>query len=69
MKKIIVEIRHKKALQILKDLEVVHLIKLHPSEPKKKIAAKSMRGSISKKKAVDLQKQLNSMRNEWNRSI
>ena len=69
MKKIIVEIRHKKALQILKDLEVVHLIKLHPSEPKKRVGTKSMRGSISKKKAVDLQKQLNSMRNEWNRSI
>jgi hypothetical protein len=69
MKKILVEIRHKKALQILKDLEGVNLIKLIPSEPKKRILSKSLRGSLSKKKAVDLEKQLNSMRNEWRRSI
>lgn len=69
MKKILVEIRHKKALQILKDLEGVNLIKLIPSEPKKRILSKSLRGSLSKKRAVDLEKQLNSMRNEWRRSI
>lgn len=69
MKKIIVEIRHKKALQILKNLEGVNLIKLLPAETKKKNLSKNLRGSISKKKAQELEKQLHTMRNEWTRSI
>ncbi len=69
MKKVVVEIKHKKALPILKDLEVVKLIKLHTTEPKKKLLSKTLRGSISKKKAIDLSKQLNTMRSEWSRSI
>lgn len=69
MKKILVEIRHKKALQILKDLEGVNLIKIISAETKKRSLSKTLRGSLSTKKAEDLEKQLNTMRGEWSRSI
>lgn len=69
MKKILVEIRHKKALQILKDLEGVNLIKLVPSEGRKKTLSKTLRGALSKKKAQDLGKQLNKTRSGWSRTI
>ncbi len=69
MKTILVEIRHKNALQILKDLEMVNLIKIFPPENKKKLISKTLRGSITKKKAEVLGKQLKTMRGEWNRSI
>ena len=64
-----VEIRHKKALQILKDLEMVNLIKIIPSEVKKKSISKILRGSLTKKKAENLGEQLKKMRGEWNRNI
>lgn len=69
MKTILVEIRHKNALQILKDLEMVNLIKIFPPETKKKLISKTLRGSLTKKKAEVLGKQLKTMRGEWNRSI
>ena len=69
MNSIKVEIRHKKALQILKDLEMVNLIKIIPSEVKKKSISKILRGSLTKKKAENLGEQLKKMRGEWNRNI
>jgi len=69
MKVIRIEIRHKNALQILKDLEVVNLIKIMPPETNKKSISKALRGSLTKKKAEELGKQLKTMRGEWNRSI
>lgn len=65
MKTILVEIRHKNALQILKDLEMVNLIKIFPPEPKKKLISKTLRGSLTKKKAEVLGKQLKTMRGEY----
>lgn len=64
-----VEIRHKNALQILKDLEMVKLIKILPSEDKAKSISKTLRGSLTKEKAEALGEQLKTMRGEWNRSI
>ena len=64
-----VEIKHKKALQILKDLEMVNLIKIIPSEVKKRSISKILRGSLTKKKAENLGEQLKIMRGEWNRNI
>lgn len=66
MKKIIVEIVNKKALQILKDLESVDLIKIHQSEPKTNLVA-SLHGTISKKRARDLHKQVKSLRQNGER--
>ena len=53
-----VEIRNKKALQILKDLEMINLIKIIPSEAKKESISKILRGSLTKKKAENLAEQL-----------
>lgn len=64
-----VEIRNKKALQILKDLEMINLIKIIPSEAKKESISKILRGSLTKKKAENLAEQLKKMRGEWNRNI
>lgn len=64
MKTIIVEIKDKTAMQILKGLETAALIKLHPSHSKKMLS-KSLRGSLTKKKAADLEKQLLTMREGW----
>lgn len=61
MKKIVVEIVNKKALQILRDLEDVDLIKIHQSLPKTSLVSE-IRGTISKKRAKDLDKQLKSLR-------
>ncbi|HEY0651746.1 MAG TPA: hypothetical protein VGD65_01420 [Chryseosolibacter sp.] len=63
MKKIVVEIVHEKALQILQDLESVDLIKIHPSEPKTSLVSE-LRGKISKKRAKDLDKDLKNLR-QW----
>ena len=50
MEKIIVEIIHKKALQILKDLEDADLIKLIKSEQPKRMLSKVLEGLFLKKK-------------------
>jgi hypothetical protein len=68
MKKIIIELRNIKALQILKDLELVDLIKILPVEKQKSSASKAVRGSISKRRATQLTKQITEMRAEWNRN-
>lgn len=62
MKTILVELRHERALQILKDLEMVDLIKIFPPETKKKLISKTLRGSLTKKRAEALGKQLKKMR-------
>lgn len=63
------EIRHKNALQILKDLEMVNLIRIVSPESDRRTIASSLRGSLTKEKAEMLDKQLRIMRGEWNRDI
>jgi hypothetical protein len=63
MKKIVVEIINKKALQILRELENVDLIKIHQDKPKTSLVSE-IRGTISKKRAKNLDKQLKSLR-QW----
>jgi hypothetical protein len=68
MKKIVVEIINKKAPQILKDLEDVDLIKIHQSSPKTNLVS-DLRGSLTKKKAKNLDKQLKSHRQNGERLL
>lgn len=66
MKTILVALKNKNALQILKDLEMVNLIKILPSENKKSIMSKTLRRSLTKEKSEALRTQLKAMRGEWN---
>lgn len=69
-----VELRNINALRLLKDLELVNIIRV--IEPKKLVEKKDaitkpklsaqLRGSISSERAIELNQQLNKMREEWN---
>ncbi len=67
MKTVTVELRNNNALRLLKDLELANIIRVldkGKKEEKTKLSA-SLRGAISKKRAKELNEQLNQMRNEW----
>jgi len=69
MKTIEVELKHSKALIILRNLEDADIIRLIKSSDKKKTTlSKSLRGSLSKKKSRELHGQLSNMRAEWSRN-
>lgn len=67
MKTVTVELRNNNALRLLKDLELANIIRVLDKDKKKqktKLSA-SLRGSISKERAKELNEQLKQMRNEW----
>jgi hypothetical protein len=67
MRTVTVELRNNNALRLLKDLELANIIRVLDKDKKKektKLSA-SLRGAISKKRAQELNEQLNQMRNEW----
>jgi len=67
MRTVKVELLNNNALRLLKDLELANIIRVLDKEKKKKATSlsESLRGSISKERALELNKQLNQMRNEW----
>jgi len=67
MRTVKVELLNNNALRLLKDLELANIIRVLDKEKKKKATSLSgsLRGSISKERALELNKQLNQMRNEW----
>jgi hypothetical protein len=69
MDTIMVELVNAKALQLLQDLEALHIIKLKlpiTSDPVK--LSDKYRGMLSKKDGKDLKKHIDQMRNEWSGS-
>ncbi|MCF8361507.1 MAG: hypothetical protein K9G70_02680 [Prolixibacteraceae bacterium] len=70
MKTITVELKNNNALRLLKDLELANIIRVLDKEKEEtKDSAKlskTIRGSISKERAIELNKQLTQTRNEWN---
>ena len=66
-KRITVELKNPNALRILKDLEIINIIKVIDNEVKKgKIKlSKKLRGVISKERALELNSELDEIRNEW----
>ena len=67
MKTVIVELRNQNALRLLKDLELADIIRVLDNDKKKvktKLSA-SIRGSISKERAIELNGQIDQMRKEW----
>ncbi|MGA0558772.1 hypothetical protein ACO2Q8_19090 [Larkinella sp. VNQ87] len=79
MQTFVVEVLNEKAVSLLKDLENLDIIRLIPQEsmPTKTALAdpaagrlsEQFRGSISPDVAADLHRQLEEMRNEWERGI
>ncbi|MDA3818428.1 MAG: hypothetical protein PF486_13685 [Prolixibacteraceae bacterium] len=68
MKTVTVELKNNNALRLLKDLELANIIRVLDKEKKTKDSAKlskTIRGSISKERAIELNKQLTQTRNEW----
>jgi len=67
MKTVVVELRDNNALRLLKDLELANIIKVldNVKTGKTKKLSSSLRGAISKERAMELNEQLNQMRNQW----
>ena len=67
MQTITIEILDEKALAILKDLEIQHLIKLQETNPSVYNAdqLKSLKGAMTQQLITDVDNQLNDLRNEW----
>lgn len=69
MNTVTIELINHRALQLLQDLEAMHIIKLHHPETKSKTKlSDKYRGILSKKDGKDLSKHINQMRSEWNNS-
>ncbi|MCF2486642.1 hypothetical protein [Dyadobacter sp. CY347] len=66
METMIVELTHKRALQLLRDLEALDIIKLHDNSgvQKPKLSEK-YKGILSKEESRDLSLHISQMRNEW----
>ncbi|MCY7353120.1 MAG: hypothetical protein LH606_21100 [Cytophagaceae bacterium] len=69
MQTLLVEILNEKALPLLRNLENLDVIRLVPSQKSKRRLAEELWGSISPELAEDLHRQLEEMRNEWERDI
>ncbi len=79
MQTFVVEILNEKAVSLLRDLEDLEIIRLIPQEPelveeskpnlKTGRLSEQFRGSIPAEVAADLHRQLEEMRNEWERDI
>jgi hypothetical protein len=66
METLVVELTHKNALQLLKDLEAMDIIRLHDDveTPKKKLSEK-YRGILSREAGEELIDYVNQSRSEW----
>jgi hypothetical protein len=72
MKTVTVELRNNNALRLLKDLELANIIRVLDKDNKQESTklSVSLRGAISKKRAKELNEQINQNRKEWgNRNI
>jgi hypothetical protein len=69
MKTITVDILQDEALNLLKDLEAMNVIRLHDTDEAKRIqhinAIKSYKGLMTKQSPEEIDKQLDDLRKEW----
>lgn len=67
METVTVELKNKKALKLLKELEELNIIRLHKPEEEKNVKDKASkyRGFLSKDAADALLKHTEESRNEW----
>lgn len=64
-----IEILNEKALPLLRDLEQLDVIRIQPPEKLKAKSFRELYGSIPPDVADDFHRQLDEMRNEWERDI
>jgi hypothetical protein len=68
MQTVTIDILNSKAMQLLKDLEILQLIRLRKSNSENKIIidwSKKYKGAMAKQPIADIDAQLNELRNEW----
>jgi rRNA processing protein Krr1/Pno1 len=65
MKTVTIDIINEKALNLLRDMEVLKLIKLHQVKGKKNPEMIKYKGAMSKQPIGEVDQQLNDLRNEW----
>jgi len=67
MESVIVELRNDKALQLLKDLEVLEILRIRKSEEKRVSPLSKYKGIITGEASKDLIAHVEQIRNEWDR--
>ena len=67
MRTVTIDILNEKALILLRDLEILKLIRLHKEKTQEKSAINwlSYKGAMSKQPLQRIDQQLNELRNEW----
>ncbi|HEX3384941.1 MAG TPA: hypothetical protein VHS53_07135 [Mucilaginibacter sp.] len=70
MKTITVDILQDEALNLLKDLEAMNIIRVHSDDQdgnsySGKLMSEKYKGAMSKQSREEIDKQLNDLRNEW----
>lgn len=72
METLVIKIRNHKAIDLLKDLELLDLIQIVPPTPKaakKQKMSDMMRGSLSREEAETYHKLVKKTKDEWERNI
>jgi hypothetical protein len=62
---IVVDVINENALRLLRNLEMLHLIKIHKKENVQIETKPSMKGKMSKQSLTEIDSQLNELRNGW----
>ena len=67
MKTVTVDILDDKAINLLKDLEGLRVIKLHEEDGRNQVvkSVKDLKGQMTRQSIEEIDKQLNDLRNEW----
>lgn len=66
METLVVELTHKNALQLLRDLEALDIIRLHSDKgPGKRKLSEKYKGILPKEAGEDLLNHVTKVRNEW----
>ncbi len=70
MKTITVDILQDEALNLLKDLEAMNIIRVHNDSPEErpysgKLMSEKYKGAMTKQSREEIDQQLNDLRNEW----
>lgn len=68
MQTITIDVINKKALRLLKDLELLQLIRMRKEREFQKTSidwATKYKGAMTKQPMIDIDRQLNELRNEW----
>lgn len=65
METFVVELTHKNALPLLRELEALDIIKLHNHSASQQKLSSKYRGALTQGEGKDLEKHISQMRTEW----